>query len=236
LCYRTLLADGADALSAVETKVVTPALERIVEANTLLSGLGFESSGLAAAHAIHNGLTTAPQTRGFFHGEKVAFGVLVQLILEGKCRTLLNEILEFAADVGLPIELADIGLTSVSAEALKRIAERSTATGETIHNEPFEVEPAMVADAIRAADALGSGWRRKSARVSAGSTSHNPHTKEARPMYSASAASGGPAAGMSLGATEQQMNVRGTVPPRIDDHGSKIEDLAGTGQHDAPGG
>jgi len=55
LCYRTLLADGADALNAVQTQVVTPALERIVEANTLLSGIGFESSGLAAAHAIHNG-------------------------------------------------------------------------------------------------------------------------------------------------------------------------------------
>ena len=57
LCYRTLLADGAAALAAVSSKVVTPALERLIEANTLLSGLGFESSGLAAAHAVHNGLT-----------------------------------------------------------------------------------------------------------------------------------------------------------------------------------
>jgi glycerol dehydrogenase len=88
LCYRTLLSDGADALNAVQAKVVTPALERLVEANTLLSGLGFESSGLAAAHAIHNGLTTVPQSHAFFHGEKVAFGVLVQLILEGKSRFL----------------------------------------------------------------------------------------------------------------------------------------------------
>src|SRR4029078_9032857 len=65
LCYRTLLNDGAEALQDAETKVVTPALERLVEANTLLSGLGFESSGLAAAHAIHNGLTTAPSTHNF---------------------------------------------------------------------------------------------------------------------------------------------------------------------------
>src|SRR5262249_8137298 len=54
LCYRTLLHDGAEALRAVRTRVVTPAFERLVEANTLLSGLGFESSGLAAAHAVHN--------------------------------------------------------------------------------------------------------------------------------------------------------------------------------------
>jgi glycerol dehydrogenase-like iron-containing ADH family enzyme len=29
----------------------------VIEANTLLSGLGFENGGLAAAHAIHNGFT-----------------------------------------------------------------------------------------------------------------------------------------------------------------------------------
>ena len=82
LCYRTLLADGADALRAVQTQVVTPALERLVEANTLLSGLGFESSGLAAAHAIHNGLTRVSATHDYLHGEKVAFGLLTQLVLE----------------------------------------------------------------------------------------------------------------------------------------------------------
>src|SRR5439155_16482529 len=108
LCYRTLLNDGADALRAVQNQVVTPSLERLVEANTLLSGLGFESSGLAAAHAIHNGFTTAPSTHEFFHGEKVAYGVVVQLILEGKPRSLLTQVIEFAAEVGLPITLADI--------------------------------------------------------------------------------------------------------------------------------
>src|SRR5204863_7076773 len=91
LCYRTLLADGAAALHAVTTQVVTPALERLVEANTLLSGLGFESSGLAAAHAVHNGLTAAHQTHAYFHGEKVAFGLLVQLVLEGAPRATIAE-------------------------------------------------------------------------------------------------------------------------------------------------
>ena len=160
LCYRTLLADGADGLRALELRVVTPALERLVEANTLLSGLGFESSGLAAAHAIHNGLTTAPQTHKFFHGEKVAFGVLVQLVLEGQPSSVLNQVLDFVAGVGLPMTLADIGLGELSSEMLDRIAARSTAKDETIHNEPFEVRPEMVADAIRAADATGKAWRR----------------------------------------------------------------------------
>ena len=161
LCYQTLLADGAAALQAVRTQVVTPALERLVEANTLLSGLGFESSGLAAAHAVHNGLTAAHGTHAYYHGEKVAFGLLVQLVLEGVPSTTLEKVLAFSSEVGLPITLAEIGLTKLTRDQLDPIARRATAPGETIHNEPFEVTPDMVADAILAADALGRGWSKQ---------------------------------------------------------------------------
>jgi glycerol dehydrogenase len=160
LCYRILLADGRAALQAVSTHVVTPALERLVEANTLLSGLGFESSGLAAAHAVHNGLTTAHETHPFFHGEKVAFGLLVQLVLEGSSRTTVDDVLRFSSDVGLPITLADVGLLDLPRDRLDEIARRTTAPGETIHNEPFEVTADMVADAILAADVIGRDWKK----------------------------------------------------------------------------
>jgi glycerol dehydrogenase len=158
LCYRTLLEDGAGALAALRTKSVTAGLERLVEANTLLSGLGFESSGLAAAHAVHNGLTAVPETRPYLHGEKVAFGVLVQLVLEGQHHSIIEEVLRFSTSVGLPVTLSEIGLDQMTPDMLNRIATRSTAKGETIHNEPFEVTPDMVADAIRAADAMGREW------------------------------------------------------------------------------
>ena len=155
LCYQTLLEDGPAAMRAVSDRVVTPSLERIVEANTLLSGLGFESSGLAAAHAIHNGLTAAPATHSFFHGEKVAFGVIVQLVLEGAARAQFDEVFRFSTSVGLPITLAGIGCENLPRELLRQVAMRATAPGETIHNEPFEVTPAMVEDAILAADSAG---------------------------------------------------------------------------------
>jgi glycerol dehydrogenase len=159
LCYRTLLEDGLAALQAVRTQVVTPALERLVEANTLLSGLGFESSGLAAAHAIHNGLTAAPGTHSYYHGEKVAYGLLTQLVLEGQPRAVVEQVLRFAVEVGLPITLGEIGLADLPRELLGQVAARATAKGETIHNEPFEVRPDLVADAILAADATGRAWR-----------------------------------------------------------------------------
>ena len=159
LCYQTLLNDGVAALHAVQNQVVTPALERLVEANTLLSGLGFESGGLAVAHSVHNGLTAVPETHIYYHGEKVAFGLLVQLVLEGQPSKHIDEVLNFSESVGLPICLQDLGVYSLSKEQLAKIAERATAPGETCHNEPFEVKADMIADAIQSADSIGMTFR-----------------------------------------------------------------------------
>ena len=163
LCYKTLLEDGAAATPGrSEPRSSPPRWSGLVEANTLLSGLGFESSGLAAAHALHNGLTVAPGTHPYLHGEKVAFGLLVQLVMEGSPRATVEQVLNFSTEVGLPITLAEIGLPELPGDLLGQIARRATAPGETIHNEPFEVTPDMVADAILAADAaLGRDWKKQ---------------------------------------------------------------------------
>lgn len=164
LCHETLLEYGVLAKSACEIGVVTPALERIVEANTLLSGLGFESGGLAAAHAIHNGLTALPATHAYWHGEKVAIGVQGLVMLTDKPAALIDTVFEFCEAVGLPTTLADIGLGGASRAELMQVAERAAAPGETIHNEPTEVTPQRVLSAILAADAEG---RRRKALLAA---------------------------------------------------------------------
>ncbi|HCF9151642.1 TPA: glycerol dehydrogenase [Pseudomonas aeruginosa] len=70
LCADTLFEHGAAAVNAVLAREVTPALNAVVEANTLLSGLGFESGGLACAHAVAQGLTVLPRLHAdFLHGE-----------------------------------------------------------------------------------------------------------------------------------------------------------------------
>lgn len=152
LCRDTLMADGVAAASAVDAGAVTPALERIVEANTLLSGLGFESGGLAIAHSVHNGLTTAPATHAFLHGEKVAFGLLVQLTVEGRAGKEIDQVIDFCRAVGIPTTLADLDLSSEDHAALRLVAERTVAPGENAHNEPFEVTAQMIFDGILAAD------------------------------------------------------------------------------------
>lgn len=155
LCYKTLLADGVAAVEALRSGEPNESLERLVEANTLLSGLGFESSGLAAAHAIHNGLTTAPGTHAYMHGEKVAFGLLTQLMLEEQPKAIVQEVLRFSIAVGLPVTFVEIGLPNPTASLLAAVARRATQPGETIHNEPMPVTPGMVVAAMDAADAAG---------------------------------------------------------------------------------
>ena len=155
LCYDTLLKYGVTAKTSCEAHVVTAALEHIVEASTLLSGLGFESGGLAASHAIHNGLTVLEQTHQYYHGEKVAFGTLTSLFLTDKPTETINEVYSFCVSIGLPSTLADIGLAEASDEALLKIATASCAEGETIHNEPIPVTPDMVFSALKTADAEG---------------------------------------------------------------------------------
>lgn len=159
LCYETLLEYGLTAKTACVSHIVTPALEHIVEANTLLSGLGFESAGLAAAHAIHNGLTVLEQTHHYYHGEKVAFGTLTSLFLTDKPIKTIDEVYSFCESIGLPTTLADIGLTEISDEKLMKVAQASCLEGETIHNEPTPVTPDLVFCSLKAADAEGKRRR-----------------------------------------------------------------------------
>lgn len=102
--------------------MVTESLNKIVETNILLSGLGFESGGLAAAHAIHNGMTVLPGTHHYLHGEKVAFATLAQLVLEDAETAELHAVLDFMAAIGLPLTLADLGVPSITFEEALEVA------------------------------------------------------------------------------------------------------------------
>ncbi|RRJ29580.1 glycerol dehydrogenase [Halocatena pleomorpha] len=155
LCYETIREHAHAAIQAVEQNAVTESVEAVTEANTLLSGLGFENGGLAAAHSIHNGLTQLEETHDASHGEKVNIGTIAQLVLEGRSNAFIEEIITFSQTAGLPVTLGEIGLDDPSDEQLGQVAKAACAEEETIHNEPFAITPAAVADAIRTADAVG---------------------------------------------------------------------------------
>lgn len=160
-CYETLKENAYMAKLAVEEGVVTEAVERVIEANTLLSGLGFESGGLAAAHAFQDGVSVLSATHKYYHGEKVAFGVIFQLVLENKPDLLIHETIEFCLKLGLPVCLEDIGLKNVTKEELWKVAVATAAPNETIHSEPFDITPEKIFSALIVADALGKRKKKK---------------------------------------------------------------------------
>ena len=155
LCYDTLISEGIKAKIALEAHALTPAVEKIIEANTLLSGIGFESGGLAGAHAIHNGLTCLSECHHMQHGEKVNFGTLTQLVIENMPEDELSDILDWMTAVGLPVTLGELGITDLSREHLMPVAEAACAEDDTLHNLPLEVTPEIVYNAMLAADAYG---------------------------------------------------------------------------------
>ncbi len=159
LCYETLRDHGLSAVDAVERGAVTEAVEAVTEANTLLSGLGFESGGLAAAHSIHNGLTQLDATHDATHGEKVNIGIITQLILEGRKDSFIGDYITFSRQLGLPVTLADIGIEDPTGPSLDTVAEAACDDAETIHNQPFGVTVPMVRDALKTVDGVADRVR-----------------------------------------------------------------------------
>ncbi|MCJ7608787.1 glycerol dehydrogenase [Candidatus Bathyarchaeota archaeon] len=159
---RILRRYSREAFLSVSARKASPAVEAVVEACILLSGLSFESGGLAAAHSVSNGLTLIEDQMKprQYHGELVFFGTCVQLVLEDRPRSSVNEAFSFGHQVGLPMNLSDLGLSNISSEDLWRISEKTVAEGETIHKMPFKVTAEAVYNAIRAADAIGRAFAR----------------------------------------------------------------------------
>lgn len=156
LCYKTVIEKGYFAKIAAENKVVNEALEDIIEANTLMSGLGFENTGCAGAHSIGDGITALPVGAKTLHGEKVAFGVICQLVAENADEELIEEAAAFCLRVGLPITLEDL-YVEPSEENLKVIAQGSLNSFWSA--EPFNVTEEMVIDIIIAGDATGKYYK-----------------------------------------------------------------------------
>lgn len=155
LCRDVLFEDGLKAMEAVKAKVCTQAVENIIEANTYLSGVGFESGGLAGAHAIHNGLTLLEECHHMLHGEKVSFGTITQLILENRPMDEIQKVIDFSKKLGLPTTLKDLGIDQVGDEKLMEVAKASCSEDDTMGNMPFIVTPEDVLAAMKVADSIG---------------------------------------------------------------------------------
>ncbi len=153
-CSDTLFEYGVAAAADVRASRVTPAVEKIVEANTLLSGLGYESGGLAAAHAFAQGFTVLEDVhRNYLHGEMVAIGTLAQLMLEGD-DSEASRVAGFFLQVGLPVHLGHLGLGAGDAQALSGVVQGAMAF-PFLGNLLADTSEAALLGALGQLDALG---------------------------------------------------------------------------------
>ncbi|ACA98612.1 MULTISPECIES: iron-containing alcohol dehydrogenase family protein [Cyanophyceae] len=143
--------------------VHSPEWQEVVDATVLLAGviggLGGANCRTVAAHAVHNGLTHLPAAHGILHGEKVAYGILVQLRLEEVCQksqlaeTARQQLLQFYRDIGLPKSLADLGLNTMTLAELRQVAEITCQPQSDIHRLPFTVNPDQLMAAMVSTEA-----------------------------------------------------------------------------------
>ncbi|XGW00102.1 MAG: iron-containing alcohol dehydrogenase family protein [Leptolyngbya sp. BL-A-14] len=148
------------------------AWQEVVDATVLMAGviggLGGAQCRTVAAHAVHNGLTHLLASHGTLHGEKVAYGILVQLRLEEIVQgnqlaaTARQQLLKFYGDIGLPKSLDDLGLAAISLTDLQQAAAVACGEHSDIHRLPFVVEPTQLMAAMVSTTAAVSTRREDS--------------------------------------------------------------------------
>jgi uncharacterized oxidoreductase len=147
-----LLEAGPRAVEANRRGEVTPDLvdviDAVIAAGGSVGGFGERFTRVAAAHAVHNGLTALEETASILHGAKVAFGILVQLHLEGLSDERDRLVRAYPA-LGLPLTLADLGVNPDDPRLDLAVA-KALAPHESIHALPFAVTAETLKEALRA--------------------------------------------------------------------------------------
>lgn len=145
--YINLTTWGKIAYENVKQKQITPAVECVVESTVLLSGLGFESGGLSLAHALIRGLTAIPELSQKLHGELVAYGTVVQAILENRTKTFIIELINFLKSVDFPTTIFELGYRQEISDSMLDLIIMNTLKNEYSKN----FTPALTKESLKQA-------------------------------------------------------------------------------------
>ncbi|MRH43709.1 iron-containing alcohol dehydrogenase [Aquibacillus halophilus] len=136
LCRNVLLEKGNSAIDSLQKGQISSdfihTLETIILAAGMVGGYGDKYGRISGAHSIHNALTHVPETHDHLHGDKVAYGVLVQLALEKRADEI-NYLLPHYKKMKLPSSLAELGVIHNQSLAIETISEKAVQPGESIH-------------------------------------------------------------------------------------------------------
>ena len=142
-----LLESSEQALADKERGELTQAFRDVVDAiiagGGMVGGLGERYTRVAAAHAVHNGLTVLPQTEKFLHGTKVAYGILVQSALLGQDEVLAQLIAAYQR-FSLPTTLAALDVDIQNQAEIDNVIAHTLRPVESIHFLPVTLTPATL--------------------------------------------------------------------------------------------
>jgi glycerol dehydrogenase len=171
-----LFQKSADALKEPGSEVWREVVDATVLLAGVIGGLGGAQCRTVAAHAVHNGLTHLLSAHDALHGEKVAYGILVQLRLEEMLQgnqlaaSARQQLLKFYAEIGLPQTLNDLNLGSITLGELQQAAEMACSPNSDIHRLPFKVVPEQLMAAMVSTTTPVEGTR---SQLSLTAVSHN---------------------------------------------------------------
>ena len=154
-----LLIDALDAIAHPESEAWVRVAEACGLTAGVIGGLGGAQCRTVAAHAVHNGLTQLPSCHGKLHGEKVGFGILVQLRLEERlggnqlAAQSRRQLLPLLRELGVPVSLQDLGLGETGLHDLRAICRFACRPASDIHHLPFEVTETDLLEALVSTDA-----------------------------------------------------------------------------------
>jgi glycerol dehydrogenase len=154
-----LLIDAVDAISHPDSEAWVRVAEACGLSAGVIGGLGGAQCRTVAAHAVHNGLTQLPACHGRLHGEKVGFGILVQLRLEERlggnqlAAQSRRQLLPLLKQLGVPVTLQDLGLGETGLHDLRAICSFACRPGSDLHHLPFEVTETDLLEALVSTDA-----------------------------------------------------------------------------------
>ena len=154
-----LLIDALDAMVRPDSEAWVRVAEACGLTAGVIGGLGGAQCRTVAAHAVHNGLTQLPACHDKLHGEKVGFGILVQLRLEERlagnqlAAQSRRQLLPLLKQLGVPVTLQDLGLGETGLHDLRAICSFACRPGSDLHHLPFEVTETDLLEALVSTDA-----------------------------------------------------------------------------------
>ncbi len=159
-CHETIWEYAVEAYESVKKKECTEAVEKVIEANILLSGVGFEGCGVAAAHGVGLSLSVLEaqygDAKGIMHGEEVALGIIAQFVLEGRSEQEIEELQDFYIKLGLPIHFSQVGIADFTDEKKAAVAKASCKPTSRIWNMAVEISEELVINSLNVVEKLGA--------------------------------------------------------------------------------